>query len=82
MKNWNKWRGKDRNRGAPKEVAATAHYAHEEVPSTSGTDVSHVQEDTLWTHRFCPSDDLESSREEKESHLTIRSNCNTSVRIC
>ena len=41
------------------------------MPSTPGTDVSHVQEDTLWTHRFCPSDDLESSREEKESHLRL-----------
>ena len=51
------------------------------MPSTPGTDVGHVQEDTLWTPRFCPSDDLESSREEKESHLTVRSNCNASVRI-
>ena len=51
------------------------------MPSTPGTDVGHVQEDTLWTPRFCPSDDLESSREEKESHLTIKSNRNASVMI-
>ena len=66
---------------APNEVAAAALYAHEEVPSTTGIDVSHVQTDTLWTPRLCPTDKLESSGEEGESHLTVKSNCRASVQV-
>ena len=66
---------------APNEVAAAALYAHEEEPSTTGIDVSHVQTDTLWTPRLCPTDKLESSGEEGESHLTVKSNCRASVQV-
>ena len=51
---------------APKEVAAAALYAHEEGLSTPGIDVGHVQTNTLWTPRLCPTDELESSGEEEE----------------
>ena len=53
---------------APKEVAVAALYAYEEVPSTQRIDVIHAQTDTVQTPRLSPTDELESSREEEESH--------------
>ena len=51
------------------------------MPSTPGIDVIHAQADTEQTPRLSPTDELESCREEEESHLTVKSNSHSSVQV-
>ena len=49
--------------------------------STTEIDVIHAKADTVQTPRLSPTDELESSGEEEESHLTVKSNCHSSIQV-